>query len=893
MLLDYDVVPGQIRFPSFGRLGQCWLEMQSHSNAVGYLLLLGRSSSPIQDVASLHLPIDTRPVTETRSQLRMTIASYLENEVERIQASWQVATTISTRTHRNDTILMMLSYCIFGTGLKKGLALMDAKKSERCIQPLLDMIRDILSYVFGAGGDQALREGAVQVLVAVLPDLKDISPSAAIIPDTDDYSVVLDLYLGHIRNLDSPRQSLVNASEDVNDDIFEDDSQRSRHDEDLCGEVPRLYYEALSSTNSAYVSSLFYVILQHSLVQEGQDSSRAKLLPSSFITHLTSLPPHRLLSCWPLLIKLTRTGWQPRPEDTEGLLNHIAACFMIEGADDSAKTSSDLTQRPDSRDSIYNWDRCESAIGLGLCILNSSISSWTDYNCSGSSIGESIYSWLLDLNTGQNQVSDMIKVQFVGLLYRMWEGSPDYAMNIPDLPSVRTTLLNLLKDGTAIVKFRVAEKLSSIFLPFAAGDHEAIMNDVQAVLPQDPGWREGITIRLLIFESLGSEWKSLLRRCFYGVVETAAHVPAAIPQAKGSLRRMAQALNLLEPRDLLQLFKSQLLFTWLDTHNIDMLPYAVFDFSCIDELLDELKSDIVSIMFMRGSQQSADQKLKMFLSLTSSTLEAAVRRSFARVTAYSLVQDITAPKNPDGTANNDAEIRVQSVLKLENYAHMLLKNHHFVLGHVFMRLDREENIAKALEKRMMFAQTALKEMVALSSSPEELPSPQQPSLKAKFLPALIERLQSRLAKQSSNSIWSPQQVCAISRMLLNDINPVFGTSHTVRVVRRIRLLVALCGDVVLKGYPLEQLLHGLRPLVTISGHNQDAIGVYQYLLDKGRPYLESRPAFLTGIVTALFLELLKHGLSGNSDIEMSEGIRRSRSLHQWLARYLDIYRPAS
>jgi len=614
-----------------------------------------------------------------------------------------------------------------------------------------------------------------------------------------------------------------------------------------------------------------------------------KVFPSALVTHLTSLAQPQLIACLPLVTKLTEAGWPLQPEDTEGFLNHIATSFMVE-EDNGSETTSGSGQRESSSKSVYNWDRCESATGFCLNIMYSSVTDWTTSTSPSNSVGESTYLWLCNLTAAQSQVSNVIKVQFIDLLYQMWLKSPKYAMNSSDIPSVRTTLLTLLSDGDIHVKFRVAENLTNIFAPFEAGQHEKIMNDIQDVLPSDPNWREGIAIRLFVYERLGSEWKSLLRRCFYGIVETVLHVPGAAPQAKTCLRQMTKSLSLIEPRDLLKLFRSQLLFTWFDSHSVEMLPWTIFDYSCAEELFQELRSDIIGILLSRGIEHGADQKLTTFLDLSSSKLDVNVRHSFARVAAYAFIQDIRA-KNPDGTGNSDAETRVRASLASSEYTQLLPAEHHLVLGHIFLRLDQEDNISKALEKRTAVAHTAMNEMTALCSSSEQLPAPQQPSIKAKFLPALIERFQSRLTNQGINNIWSPQQVCAISRMLLDDINPVLGDSHTVRIARRIRILVALSGGIVLKDYPLEQLLHGLRPLLTMVGHNQDAIGIFQYLLDKGKSYLESRPDFFAGMITALFLELQKHGAYRTTAVDASEATLSLRSLNQWLAQYLDVYEP--
>lgn len=838
----------------------------------------------------MRLAIDVRPNTQIRVSLRRTMLSYLENELERIQASWQAATSISLRSHRHETILTMLSYCLFGLSLKSALSGQESQSMQRCETAIVDMIRVILIYIAGNNGDPTLREAAVRQVVALLPDVTGTSVSMEISSSSQDFTEVLEMFLEHMQALDPSQQNLASMTDDMIDDIFEDNSQRTRRDDDMADEIPRYYYQALSSMNSVHISSLYYLVFQHSLVHECDVVHQSGHLPSALVAHLTSLTPRRLLGCWPLLTKLNEAGWIPRPEDAEGLLNHITTCFIE--ADDLSQASLASTQQSVSQDSIYDWDRCESAIGLCLTVMASSMRSWIDITSPASAMGESIYSWLSDLTSRQNEVSNVIKVRFVNLLYRLMDANPDYAKKTADIPSVRTTLFNLLRDGDITVKFEVTEDLPSIFVPFVASEHEAILNDVQASLPHDPKWQEGVAVSLFVYQILGSAWKSLLRRCFYHIVETVALIPSAACQARACLKRMASSLGLPEPRALLHLFKSQLLYTWLDTdHDLRMLPYTIFDFNTIEEFFVDMRSDIVSILLMRGSEQGCDQKLKAFLTLTKLEMNATVRGSFARVTAYALIKDVNAPRNADGTANNEAESRIRGVMASTEYARLLKDNLHFVLGHIFMRLEREESISKAFEKRMTYAQTALTDMAALSSSSEELPSTQQPSIRIKFLPVLIERLQNRLAKHGVHNIWSAQTICIVARMMLNDINPVLGNVHTIRVVRRIRLLVALCGDVTLQGYPLEQLLHGLRPFLTNAEHNHDVIGVFEYLLDKGRAHLQHRPAFFAGLLTALFLELLKHGATSRDHVDSSESMRRLRSLHQWLVQYLDVFLP--
>ena len=873
-------------FPSMGRLGQVWLEMHDLHEASNFLHML--QDCPL---VKWRRQLFTTPKTSgmtvlTRTRLRSRVLSYLESNLESLQNTWSRMDDISLPSQRNDAILTIFSSGAAAMALKTELEGVEADRVQHWYRGISALVHAVFSYACDPKIAHSLKQGIVHATVALLPGPKHMASSRGVLQELRCLGDLLVAFSTNLTAFKSPSLQTESASAgDLIDDIFEETSQRSRADGFESEAIPRLRYQALTCTSSAYMSSLHHIFLCN--LYKSTDSFVADAhLSSGLVTCLNGLAPEELVSITPLITQILDAGLVFQAYDAEILLTRIADNFMME-MEETSQTSAGRHSQSGSK-SIYNWERCESAISLSLKIMHGTAESWVEPGSDNlASISEAIYGWLYDLTSRESEVSNIMKISFARLMNRMQSLTSEYPKEIPDMPSMRTILFNLLGDADVTVKFAVGQSLSGVFAAFATSQHEAILDDINDKIPADSLWTESLSIRLFVFMTLGAAWKSLLRRCFYYIVETAGIHADTIPQARDCLKTLCSQLDIPSPRDLLYLLKSHLLYNWLDQKEMDAMPYAIFDYATLRDLLTDLQPDIVSILFLQVSGANPTHKWDSYLVLVDSTLPQALETCFPHVAAYALEIDASS-KAPDGSPSKEAETRLQTLLP--NYLNLLVSHRHLVLGHVLLKTDTEVDVTRQFERNMQYALKALNDMKSMNCSLEVLPAPQRPYFTARALPNVLVRFSRRLELPSGEDLWSADQLMIATRLLLNDFNLTLGETHAIGVVRRIRLLVAISGSKMLTGYPLEQILHGLRPIISCTGANHDAIGVLQFLLENGRSYLQTRPTFMAGFLVALFLELLAKSASQEPDA--ANHTKTARTLHQWLARYLDIFRPA-
>ena len=822
----------------------------------------------------------------TKTRLRSRLLQYLETHLEMLQNSWSRINDINLPSQRNDVTLTIFSSGAAAMTLKTELEDVQVERVQHWSQGISALVHAVFSYACDPNIAQSLRQGIVNATVALLPSPKHIAISRGGLHEVRCLGDLLVAFSTNLTAFKSPNFQPESASAgDLIDDIFEETSQRSRTDGSESEAIPRLHYQALTCGSSAYMSSLHHLFLCN-LYKSTDLSTTDAHLPTGLVTCLNGLGPEELVSITPLITQILDAGLTFQAYDAEILITRIADSFMME-IDDTSQTSAGGRSQS-GRNSIYNWERCESAISLSLKIMHGTAESWVEPGSDTlASTSEGIYGWLHDLTSRESEVSNIMKISFARLINRMQSLTSEYPKEIPDMPSMRTILFNLLGDADVTVKFAVGQNLSGVFAAFATSQHEAILDDINDKIPADSLWMESLSIRLFVFMTLGAAWKSLLRRCFYYIVETAGIHADTIPQARECLQTLCSHLNLPFPRDILYLLKSHLLYNWLDQKEVNAMPYAIFDYATLKDLLTDLQPDIVSILFLQVSGANPSHKLDSYLVLVDSTLPQALETCFARVAAYALEIDASS-KAPDGSPSKEAETRLQTLLP--NYLNLLVSHRHLILAHVLLKTDTEVDVTRQFERNMQYALKGLNDMKSMNCSLEVLPAPQRPYFTARALPNVLVRFSRRLELPSSEDLWSADQLMIATRLLLNDFNLTLGETHAIGVVRRIRLLVAISGSKMLIGYPLEQMLHGLRPMISCSGANHDAIGVLQFLLENGRSYLQTRLTFMAGFLVALFLELL--AMSASQEPDISNRTRTARTLHQWLARYLDIFKPA-
>lgn len=536
----------------------------------------------------------------------------------------------------------------------------------------------------------------------------------------------------------------------------------------------------------------------------------------------------------------------------------------------------------------YEFERCEASLCLCLEVLTVLAELWV--NEGGDElhdVASDMYGWFISVPLGKSLASARVLICLAKLLQRVLNLNLTY--NNASLPSSRTSLFEILRSGNNIVKFHVAKNITHIFERFVLTEHTAILHDVVESLPNDSTDLDGIALRLYVLAELAARWATLLRPSVYHLFETSAHIPLSVAYAQGCLHKITSTLGLESPRALFNLFAPQLLYTWLETESLESIPFSIYGFQTLTELITDVQDEAVGQIVMRANKDLAGRLSEIMKAPFDTMLEA----SFQRAEAYSVARDISMPPSKDN-ASKSTESQVRKQLGTDKYLRLVSLSFPQIVANLFMTLSDEHEMERALTKRSEFglALTRLQSMYRLSASKIILPPGQQPSFRAKYLLDELEFLCQRIGKDLSK-MWTSPLVVHVCRSLFDAVIPALGSLHACSMLRKIRILVALAGQEALEGYAMEMLLQSLQPYLTKFYCAEDALGIFWYLLDKGRDYLRRNLSFLceTGLTTILSLSVF---LSSPQDSTTQEShylstLSITQSFHKWFVQFLTTF----
>ncbi|KAK0646289.1 hypothetical protein B0T16DRAFT_458224 [Cercophora newfieldiana] len=534
---------------------------------------------------------------------------------------------------------------------------------------------------------------------------------------------------------------------------------------------------------------------------------------------------------------------------------------------------------------------CEVALCTCIDVLASLGHCWSGKFAMGGrvpSLGGDFYQYFVARSLPNNSMSATTQISLSRLLFRLCEIAPDYAASLK-LPSSRTTLLTILQERPIEVKFAIGLALPNLFGLYILKTHDDLFVDVLERLPVDPQNHEGIAFRLFALAEMACRWPTLLRRCIYHIFE----IPGKIAESSTSkyaarcLQRIATSLKLTSPKELFSLFAPQVLYTWLDGDSLNNIPFAIFGFSSLQDLLSEAQTEASAILIMRGQERDA---LDLAKTLGISP-EELVQRAFTKIMAYSIAHDISVASG-DGYVTGEA--RVRKLLGKEKFLENIHLNFVDIIATFFNIFDQEDPIENAFarDEKFAYAATIMAQIKEYGHLPTALPPNQQPMFKAKYLQREIVHLCSRTPYEAEN-LWTPPLIVFVARKLLNTIHPALGPLHACSVLRKIRVLICLAGDRALASYPLEMLLYSIREFVLDPESADDALGIAKYLVLKGEAHLMKAPSFFAGYALSSLVDIRVFICSSQSSTTQESQFRATKTkaeeFHDWLRKHLLQY----
>ncbi|KAJ5719360.1 hypothetical protein N7493_007815 [Penicillium malachiteum] len=538
----------------------------------------------------------------------------------------------------------------------------------------------------------------------------------------------------------------------------------------------------------------------------------------------------------------------------------------------------------------YQMERCEASHAVCIRVMASLVTHWTDReNDDLNNSAIDLYGWFLEALLTRKRASPRVLVLLSELIQAVLGTCPSYG-TAQSLPSPRTNLFTILREGDAQVKFRVAKFIPAIFERFLLKDHDAIFDDVLDSLPRDPGWIEGIALRLFALSQLASKWHTLLRRSIYHMFETPAQVPLSLKYAHKCMAAVSTALGLQDGGQLFRLFASQIIYTWMENQPITSIPFSIFGYSSLREMIGDVQDEVVGQMMMRGKLSETEELAKLLEKPHFELLNA----SFYKAEAYCVSRDICTP--PDqGSQPKGVEVHLRKVLGATDFLSQIESQFPQIIASLFKSLDQYDQIERAYSKRPTFryALDIQSQITSKCKSPNSVPANQQPSFRARYLLDELEYICQRTGFDVE-SMWTPALASFVCRSLLESIHPALGSLHTCSVILKIRILVSLGGQMMIQDYPFEILLHALTPFLTDVHCCEDALGIIWYLLDAGKPHLTKNPGFMAGILTSIFVTLRKlFTLSPDTTTQESQFrsvLTNSKKFHKWLCGLIEDYR---
>ncbi|KAK5232793.1 Serine/threonine-protein kinase tel1 [Exophiala xenobiotica] len=532
----------------------------------------------------------------------------------------------------------------------------------------------------------------------------------------------------------------------------------------------------------------------------------------------------------------------------------------------------------------YDFERCESALNFCLTTMHGLARLWTspedDDKLSERALD--IYDWFLNTALGKHVASPKVLSVMTDLLDLLLRENASFGGE--ELPSPRTSLLQILNVSKAANKYAVAETLAHIFEKFILSQHDAIFDDIIENLPVDPDNKEGIAVRLHVVATLGARWHTVLRQATYHLFETVANVPSTTPLATMCVAETCKRLDLKQPRELFRLFAPQIFYTWLASGTLSKIPYLPFGYSSLKELALDNLAELVGQIALRGSTHAEE-----LAKLVEQEWKSLLADQFSHAEAYTLSSETTVPKQE--RLHDGSEKLIRKQIGSDVYLRLLRSNLPNIIARLIISLQDDRGIDKAFEKNdHMTALQIWQEMSTTSNTNAQLPLSQQPSFRARGLFDELNYLYQRLDTQPSQA-WTSAMLIHVYRQLLDLAYPVLGSLHICSIVRKIRIAISLAGSVALEGYPLELVLHNLRPYLTLFDCAEDTMGIYRYLLVHGKRYLSANLSFIAGLGVAIFTSLVGFIKSSQDsttqEVHFVATMNKAQEFRSFLGQYLE------
>ncbi|OTA80433.1 hypothetical protein M434DRAFT_401759 [Hypoxylon sp. CO27-5] len=850
-----------------GQIGETLCQLESRESLIRYLLLLdsgtsGASSDPSQQLSATSATqlSDTSNAHGTKTLVAELFYPKLE-EIKALCELWDKQKDKSAQI-TPEKLRSVISSLIVGAFILPEVIEVNSRQSQEIQSLWVLILRVALIGIANSSESQALYECILMSIRSYMPELS--STELGRLRKEWKY-----LHQFFYELSDTFHKRAGERSSDNNDDFMDIDDEfefkenRSNTSSKLV-EISR--HEASINLEAAtfYSDTIRRLRLLNILYE---DNGQIGLIPKSFLDELLELPDRELLSCRCLTRELFDSDLIISPDDADRVIGRVGELL--------GNTS---------------FSSCEVALNVCLDVMEGLMLIWSESDGEISSRVGDLYYYFLKSGLKNNILSSSNQMSLVRLLLRLIQVNEKYPETIKMEPP-STSLLSILGSAAIPVKYYIGTRLPKLFGRYVLKSHDEVLVDVLEVLPSKSDFLEGIALRLFVLAELARVWPTLLRRGIYHIFEIPGEIPGSKRHAARCLDKISASLNLENTQQLFDLFAPQLLYTWLEIKSIDDIPFMIFGFSTLKELLQRAQAEVVALMVMRGQDEAAAE---LAVALGDS-LPQLVQRNFSKIIAYSIAHDISVPKTEQ---QRSGESRLRKIIGREAFLEGIYINFADIIGLFFSLIDQENPVEESWAKdpNFKYAAEIMADIKKCGHSGIGLSPNQQPMFRAKYLTREIALLCSRTEYEIS-TLWTPSLVVSVARKLLNGIHAALGPLHTCSVLRKVRVLICLAGRHAWESYPLEMLLQSIRPFIVDTECADDALGVSQYLLEKGTESLSQSPSFLAGYALSalaslrVFLETSQSSTTQESQFKAT--MNKAQKFHSWFSKYLEDYESPS
>jgi len=862
-------------FLVLGPIAQARAQATQNEDLARYLLLLDDHKHGLLSPNETRVALDETSSDRHLTQLETKLLGYCLSEVEKATGYWNDMASINMQGTTPDMLRVLTNLCIVASALT-----ILGNIDERSVSALRSSVTGLIESFVGTLSKPQTEQYKID---AILEECIQSLPDISCLPNIDLRAFeqmgvhILSRYLSSAtvdrRDL---KQSIYTEDDDFMEIDGDADSQMTTGFSVDDVEVPRHDVQAAYDISALRASASAYFRLISSAMEMAEPGTGE--ISSSFVEYLIRLHESELLRARPFVRSLWNSRLKISRTDCLDLLERFSQALI------------DPRAREYNTSEVANGMLLEALIGTTLVWMPDATD--REAKCLYE-IVEALYAYYVKgMEKGGVRRSANLQKTIARFLHGLLKHHPDFAQN-QKVPSVRTSLFELLSRGEMTVKYHIADRLSYMFEYFVLSEHEKILQDVDGSLPGDDEGLEGIAVRLLVLSRLASQWHTLLRQSIYRIFATAGSVQGAAGHAKRCISTVAHARALEDSQSLFRLFAPQIVFTWLDRERtFAEIPYHTFGYTTLVDLLRNIEAEAVGQAIMFGRKHEVEYLAEQ-LGASSQDL---LSKNIGKAAAYTIAWDTCR-----GFARNKAEPSFANLLKdmmgSDHYYELIQKHFPQVLSHVFQVMGQEERVGKPLDKKTPFNPAAkrIAEMTDICHSAQGMNMGIEPSFSAYYLTDQLERLCRRTGDNPA-SFWSANNYTFVMRSLLDRIHPALGSLYARSMIRKIRIVVALAGPIAYEGYPLQMMLQSLRPFLTDSQCAEDTVGIMQYLLEHGATYLRQHLGFVTGIGLSILISIRVFlGSTQDSTTQQSQHMatmNAANRFHNWLNEYLKAHAEA-